>query len=416
MLITMTVGYAGFYLCRSNYSVCKTQLLEQYAAQGLDKAALGTIDSVGTLCYAVGKVVLGIAGDFRSAKGIFVGAAFASVLATVGFALSSGRTAFLLAWSANRSAQSAGWGSLTKITSHWFGPAHYGRAMGILALSYFFGDALARLIYGELLERHLSWQNLFFAAAGSLALIAALCALVLKDDPTQAGQPPVAGTRTGVFEASGDHSHPETIGSLLGPLLRSPAFLLVCAMSFGLTLARETFNSWTPTYLTESAGLSPADASRCSSLFPFFGGLSVLAAGWISDRMLRGRRGLLIFAMLLPVGPLLWFLGHIERGAPAWSAVALISAVAFFMLGPYALLSGAISLDLGSKKGSATSAGIVDSVGYAAGVLAGQPVAKLAQERGWGIAFSTLAALALGVSVAAALYWRVQERRPRPAP
>ena len=39
-----------------------------------------------------------------------------------------------------------------------------------------------------------------------------------------------------------------------------------------------------PMYLTQS-GYSPADAASFSALFPFFGGVSVLLAGYLSDRL-----------------------------------------------------------------------------------------------------------------------------------
>jgi len=43
---------------------------------------------------------------------------------------------------------------------------------------------------------------------------------------------------------------------MLKAFLRSPAFWIVCGLSLGCTLLRETFNTWTPTYFTEVVGLS----------------------------------------------------------------------------------------------------------------------------------------------------------------
>ena len=54
-------------------------------------------------------------------------------------------------------------------------------------------------------------------------------------------------------------------------------------MNFGLTVIRETFNFWTPTYLVEAAGMTEGHAGMASSLFPFFGGISVFVAGYLSD-------------------------------------------------------------------------------------------------------------------------------------
>jgi OPA family glycerol-3-phosphate transporter-like MFS transporter len=85
------------------------------------------------------------------------------------------------------------------------------------------------------------------------------------------------------------------------------------------------------------------------------------------------------------------------------------------MLGPYAFLSGAIALDLGSRKGSASAAGMIDAVGYFAGALAGAPIAKIAKGWGWSGAFTTLAATVVVVTIAAAMYWRSERRKDRAA-
>ena len=87
------------------------------------------------------------------------------------------------------------------------------------------------------------------------------------------------------------------------PLVRSPRFWLVCILSFGFTVLRETFNDWTPTYLNEVGRMSVADAGKASSYFPLFGGLSVLFCGWLSDRLGKTGRAAIIFCGLAIVIP-----------------------------------------------------------------------------------------------------------------
>ena len=409
-LMVLTLGYTGFYLCRSNYAVAKPSLLAEGAEAGLDKASLGLIDSAGTICYALGKVVFGVGADFVQPKTVFVSAMIASIAATAWFALSAGKVGFLLSWCVNRSVQSAGWGALTKVASHWFAPAQYGRAMAILALSYFFGDALARLLYGELLERGMTWRGLYLVGGASLAGIALMTFVLLKRSPSAVGEPEVPVSEESVYLASGKDSRPESLVGLLGPLMRSPAFWLVCVMSAGLTFARETFNAWTPTYLAEAGGLTAGAAARYSSLFPLFGGISVLLAGWASDRAFGGRRGAVMVLMLTPAVCCLVVLAAGSSDASGWVPLACISGAALGMLGPYAFLSGAIALDIGSRKGSATAVGLVDAAGYFAGAMAGAPIAALAQSAGWNAAFGVLAGVVAFTLGAAAAYWWIRDR------
>jgi len=73
----------------------------------------------------------------------------------------------------------------------------------------------------------------------------------------------------------------------------------------------------------------------------------------------------------------------------------LVGLVGFTLLGPYSYLAGAMSLDFGGQRGSATAAGIIDGFGYLAGWLSGDTVARVAVAFGWQTAFLGLAGVAL---------------------
>ena len=88
-----------------------------------------------------------------------------------------------------------------------------------------------------------------------------------------------------------------------------------------------------------------------------------------------------------------------------------IGATAFCLLGPYTLLAGAIAMDMGGRKGSATAAGLIDTAGYAGGTLSGFAVGRLADTGGWAAVFNVMAALAAGVGVIAAGYCVEHRRR-----
>jgi OPA family glycerol-3-phosphate transporter-like MFS transporter len=152
-------------------------------------------------------------------------------------------------------------------------------------------------------------------------------------------------------------------------------------------------------------GLTVADAAHKSALFPLFGGFSVLLAGFWSDRLGRnGRAAIIFYGMLFTWGGLLLLaFGHFERSHLA--PVALVTLIAFVMIGPYSYLAGAISLDFGGKQGSATASGLIDGVGYMGGILAGTSVADVSVASGWKGAFAALSAVALFSSVAAGAYW-----------
>jgi sugar phosphate permease len=72
-----------------------------------------------------------------------------------------------------------------------------------------------------------------------------------------------------------------------------------------------------------------------------------------------------------------------------------------------------MSLDFGGKRGAATAAGIVDGVGYLAGWLSGDTVARVTVAFGWKNAFLALAGAAF-LTALVALVLATYQRFHRP--
>ena len=410
----LVLGYAGYYLCRSDYSVALPLIMAELAARGIPVSVatiqMGSIASLGVLAYAFGKFPSGTVGDFLGGKRNFLLGMLGSVVFTVLFALGGGLPIFTLAWTGNRLVQSLGWAGVVKVTSRWFSYSTYGTAMGIISLSYLFGDAASRQFLAILIARGMGWRGLFLTAGGTLAVVAVLNQLVLKESPHEVGLVEPATNPSNIFREEGEKHRPASLSHLLKPLLGSGVFWLVCLLSFGFTIVRETFNIWTPTYFTQAVGLSNATAAESSALFPLFGGISVLAAGLLSDRLGNKGRAAIIFYGLLLSGVALLALANVKFGSFKAGPLLLVAAVAFLILGPYSYLAGAIALDFGGKQGSATASGFIDGVGYLGGVLAGNTVAHVSVAYGWKGAFTSLAVVAWLSSLAAAAYLLHQSR------
>ena len=160
-IASLVIGYAGYYICRSNFSVATPLLIEAFGDQGLDKSTIGAIASMGVFFYAAGKVFNGVLVDFVGGRPMFLLGMLGSIVATLLFGIGSGIAVFTVAWSLNRLIQSMGWGALVKITSNWFPFRRYGRVMGILSLSFLFGDAVARFFLGSLIDYGVGWRGVF---------------------------------------------------------------------------------------------------------------------------------------------------------------------------------------------------------------------------------------------------------------
>src|SRR6185312_4202651 len=218
-----------------------------------------------------------------------------------------------------------------------------------------------------------------------------------------------------LFGELGEDPHPESAGPLVATLARSPAFWMVCLLSVGLTLLRETFNTWTPIYLVQEVRLGIGAAAGMSALFPLLGGVSVILAGVLADRLGRRGRAAIILGGIALSALALGFLGGASFAGRPGPALMLVALVAFLLIGPYSYLAGAISLDFGGKRGCASACGIIDGVGYVfGGVVSGEVVARVSVTLGWQGVFVMLAGVAAATALVAAWFLADQLRSSKP--
>lgn len=417
ILLLLFSGYAGYYFCRANLSVATPLIADELVARGVDRDTalirIAEIASLGTLAYAIGKLTLTGFADLWGGRRAFLFGLGGAIVFTLMFALGGALPIFTIAWFGNRLTQSVGWAGLLKVCSRWFNFSSYGTIVGILSLSYLVGDAAARQSMGVLIDHGANWRHVFYFAAGVAAVIWIANAFLLRESRTDAGHAAANENPLNVFaeESSGK---PHSWGELLKGLLSNTSYLFVCALSFGCTVVRETFNSWTPTYLHESAGYTVGHAASLSAIFPLVGAVSVLAMGWLSDRLGANGRALILLIGLLATTVALAILGEVPAGAAgAMAALYLIGITAFCLLGPYSYLGGAMALDFGGKQAGAMASGLIDGIGYLGGVIAGVGVVRISVAFGWRGVFIALAAVSIVSAIAAAWLYVHQTRQLR---
>jgi sugar phosphate permease len=384
-IVALVAGYVAIYLCRKNLSVAVPLLQESF---GATKAEVGRIASIGTLAYALGKLALGPVVDRAGGRAGFV-AALAAV-ATFGAlgALSPSLALLTAAYACNRFAGAGGWPSMMKLVPTWF-DAGKGTVVAVLSLSYVFGGALATLLAREVVEHGGGFRAVLGVPSLVVVPIAVACAAVLRTGPLSAAH-----------QTSASVSAAPSVRSML---LR-PAFLVVCALSFTLTLVRESFNTWSVDFLAsiQAANARSLGAAALQSTgFDLAGAVSILGAGYAYDRTPRPSRRWVIGAVLALLAVVLYALPGLAAAAPG-SGVWLVGAVGLLVYGPYSLLAGVLAVEAGGVAAAATAAAVIDGIGYLAGVLAGETLGRLLDVGGYGLGFHCLAAIT-GVSAVTAL-------------
>ncbi|KAJ8352570.1 hypothetical protein SKAU_G00240460 [Synaphobranchus kaupii] len=184
-------------------------------------------------------------------------------------------------------------------------------------------------------------------------------------------------------------------------------------------LVSYTFLFWLPLYITKAAHLDAKRAGDLSTLFDVGGIVGGVLAGVISDKL--GKRATTCAVMLLLAAPTLYVFSMISE-LGLGPTVAMLLVCGGLVNGPYALITTAVSADLGthkSLKGNAralsTVTAIIDGTG-SVGAAVGPLLAGLLSVRSWDHVFYMLmmadafALLLLLRLVAKELF----SRKPRP--
>ncbi len=390
LLVMLFVGYAAFYLCRANVDAAIPLLV----AEGYAKADLGRVLSIAVLAYAVGKFVMGAAGDALGGRRVIGVAVAGSVVFSLAIGTSHTLFAMTVFAASNRFFQSGGWSGVVHVVSRWFEPKVHGRVMGLLATSYELGNVFALALCGFVARW--GWRALFVVNPLLFALVSGTAVACL---PAAAR---AATTDAGPVAAPVEE--PVPLGVIVRDLLARGSLWTAIALSGLLTFIRIGFLTWTPTYLFEmSRALGHQEVSGAiikSALFPAAGVVAALSVGPLSDRLGPGRRSPIMAASLTVVVALVLVLAHASPRNPLAAAV-LIGAVGLFLLGPYSLLAGAIALDVAGRRGTATATGMIDGAGYLGATAAPFVLGSMVDRAGWSAAFDIIAIAALAAALIA---------------
>eukprot|EP00744_Colponema_vietnamica_P003769 GILI01005721.1.p1 GENE.GILI01005721.1~~GILI01005721.1.p1 ORF type:complete len:505 (+),score=131.75 GILI01005721.1:65-1579(+) len=430
VIAAMTFGYAGYYLCKSNFTVVSTVWKTNKIHS---QEEIGDVIMAGTFMYALGKIVSGPTIDYFGPKPMFIFGMFGCALGTLPYAFyGESNTVLYFSWALCRFISAVGWACVVAMTPRWIPPSHQGKIFGLLSLSYLFGDALVRAVLGLLLNAGMTWQSVLIFTATGLGLIGILEIFILKaspvdvggeEAPSEEGQSRPRGRSRSLSESLGlvgangetDDSTGKSKSSgnfayLVGPLLRDPRFYCICLMSASITIIREIFRDWTSIFIVATTGASDGDASIGSLVFPFSGGIATIFAGIINDKISKKHRPLFLItlvAFLIASLGVLWYCVHETSDGDRLSLgliVSIVFIVGFFMTGPFSFIGGVFPVEIGGKERSATANTLFEAVGYLASVTSGT-IGKLADKYGWSIVFMFMLGLGVLALISLVGYW-----------
>ncbi|KAK4843789.1 hypothetical protein QYF36_012665 [Acer negundo] len=386
---------------------------------------LGEIDVAFLACYSLGMYVAGHLGDTLDLRlflatgmigsGIFVGLFGMGYLFNIhvfGFYLAMQMLAGLF--------QATGWPSVVAVIGNWFGKRKRGLIMGVWNAHTSIGNISGSLLAAAVLDYGWGWS---FIAPGLVIIMGGILVyLFLAAYPEDIGglypNYPVANVHTVLNDVESQIQKEnvvgveKNVGSRHGSECRkSVGFIEACLIPgvipfamclFFSKLVAYTFLYWLPFYLsqTEIGGeyMSVKSAGNLSTLFDVGGIVGGILAGYISDK-LRARATTAATFMYAAIPSMLLYrsYGNVSRTVN----IILMMAAGLFVNGPYALITTAVSADLGThssvrgdSRALATVTAIIDGTG-SVGAALGPLLTGFLSTRGWDAVFVMLMVCAL---------------------
>lgn len=374
----MVVGYVGRYFCTSHLFVVAEIWQDQ---EKISDETYGSILAASYVMYFLIKPFYGFASDQLGGRTMFLVGNYGCAVATLVFCLGHGVQWFTLMWCVVNFFMPATWTSVVRLVSAWFPREMHGRICSILCLSYLVGDIVARAVLGALLAANFTWRQVFVFAALVNVVLNLPNIFFLRNTPEELGLKNPDVSRE--YEETNGHDHaPEASNKLdlIMPLFKDTTFWILVLLAFFMASIRDFFLSFTSLYLIEvyctgkppscvDSGLADGVAAWGSSTIPFTGCFSVLLAGYLKDKLPGQHRGgiLSVFTtqLFICLVGLWWF----EPLKQFWLALLFLLLCGFALLGPYALLSGALALEVGGKDRNATCSALIDAAGAIGGIF-----------------------------------------------
>jgi predicted MFS family arabinose efflux permease len=282
----------------------------------------------------------------------------------------------------------------TKAVLVWFPARSRATVVGVKQAGFPLGGALGALTLPALAIRaELGWRGALGVAAAVIALSAGGAGLAYREAPRGPDDVPARA------------ASPRPRG-----VLASRPIWLVSWATFLFAAVQVSWISYAPLYLAEVVGLSALGAGLVLGLAQIGGILGRVGFGVLSDRVLHGRRLVVLLAAGIASGALCLATGTLTPGtAPGWLALV---AFTFGVAGiGWNGVHHTLVAELAGRESAATAVGLCLAVS-SLGVIAGAPLVGAVADRlgtygpGW-------AGLAGAMGLAVVLLLGVRESRGR---
>lgn len=357
------LAYAGFYLTRKSFSVAKNEL-KKVDVMGLTKGDMAWIEGANSVAYAIGQFLCGSLGDKYGTRKIILIGMLASVTTALAMGFANSVLMMGVLFGIQGLCQSSGWAPLAKNLGEFFSQRERGTIMGFWCTNYALGGFIASTLAGVAAQKF-GWRFAFFVPAGGLLIIWVLFLLFQRNRPEDVGLPPIEQYHAepeAVLDARETPAEePEGSWKVVGEVLRNKMVWLLALVYFLVKPTRYLILTWSPVYINELLGTGTASSGFLGSMFDLAGPVGTLAGGIISDRLFKSKRMPVCVIALFCTALAMVTFRYLPHSRLAVGVGMFV--IGFLVFIPDSLVSGAATIDFGTKKGASTASGLVNGFG-----------------------------------------------------
>lgn len=409
-ILTATyVGYAGYYLTRKTFTICKTSIAGDLGWQLPDTAHVWTAF---LLAYMIGQFVTSFVGRKWGPRIVLLGGLGLSLVCNIIFGFANSFATFLVFMFINGLVQATGWPGCVGGVSQWLRSHERGTIMGIWSTNYAVGNILCKSVGGYLLGAY-GWRWSFFGLTALTLGVWWLLYFWQRDKPEDAGLEPILDKQAEDVRAIRASEDEHLTFRQYLRIAFNPVVLTMGCSYFCIKFLRYALDSWLPAFLNIQ-GLDVARASYYSMIFDYAGLAGAIVAGWLLDRFFRGNWPMLCLVMGL--GAIVGYVSVIYAGVNPLAIALCFGIVGFMIYGPDSILAGVAAITIAGEANTVAVAGIVNGIGSIGPIVQEEVIGWLMRgEAQVGIRNTNILALSMSIAftllmAVVAMYLRLAHR------